>query len=47
MNDFVGSFIAKESRFGKLNPISLVRDLRPAPLVYKDRVYYLKDDEER
>jgi hypothetical protein len=45
--DFLNNFIVKESRFGKLNPLSLIKNLRPAPLIYNERVYYLKDEEER
>lgn len=43
--DFVNNFITQESRFGKLNPFTFVKDLRPAPLIYNDRIYYLKDEE--
>ena len=45
VGDFLKNFVAKESRFGSVNPISLVKDVRPCPLIYNDRVYYLKDEE--
>lgn len=45
--DFLKNFIAKDSRFGKLNPFTLMKPLFPYPLIYKDRVYYLQDQEER
>ena len=47
VGEFLKQFVVKESRFGRLNPISLVRDVRPCPLIYNARVYYLKDEEER
>lgn len=45
--DFVNNFIALESRFGKRNPFTLMVNPQPCPLVYKDRVYYLANEEER
>jgi len=45
--EFIGSFIVTESRFGRLNPIRLVEEVNNEPLIYRDRVYYLSDQEER
>lgn len=45
--DFIGNYIAVDSRFGKLNPFSLIEYPRSYPLIYNDRIYYLKDEEER
>jgi hypothetical protein len=45
VGEFLKNFVAKESRFGRVNAISLVRDARPCPLIYNDRVYYLRDEE--
>jgi hypothetical protein len=47
VNDFLANYIVSESRFGKLNPYSLMENPKPYPLVYRDRTYYLKDEEER
>ena len=47
VNDFLSHHIAEDSGFGKLNPFSLMEVPRPYPLIYKDRIYYLKDEEER
>lgn len=40
VGNFLDNYIAKESRFGKLNPLTLRRPLKPYPLIYRDRVYY-------
>ena len=45
--DFLTHYIVTDSRFGKLNPYTLVENPRPYPLIYNDRIYYLKDEEER
>lgn len=47
VNDFLTHHIAEDSRFGKLNPFSLMEVPRPYPLIYKERIYYLRDEEER
>ena len=47
VRDFLNNYIAAESRFGKLNPYTLVEVPKPYPLIYNDRIYYLKDEEER
>lgn len=43
--DFLTNYIAVESRFGKLNPYTLIQNSRPYPLIYNDRIYYFKDEE--
>lgn len=43
--DFLTHYIAADSRFGKLNPYSLIENPRPYPLIYNDRIYYFKDEE--
>lgn len=45
--DFINNYIASNSRFGDLNPFTLLKQVSPFPLIYKDRIYYLKDEEER
>lgn len=45
--DFLANYISKDSRFGKLNPYTLIENPRPYPLIYNERIYYLKDEEER
>ena len=47
VNDFLSHHVAEDSRFGKLNPFSLMEVPRPYPLIYRDRIYYLRDEEER
>jgi hypothetical protein len=47
VNDFLNNYIVSDSKFGKLNPYTLMENPKPYPLIYKDRVYYLKDEEER
>jgi adenylate/nucleoside-diphosphate kinase len=47
VKDFLSNFIADESRFGKLNPYTLIEYPKSYPLIYKDRIYYLRDEEER
>ena len=47
INDFLNNYIVSDSRFGKLNPYTLMENPKPYPLIYKDRIYYLKDEEER
>jgi hypothetical protein len=47
VNDFLNNFIVSESRFGLLNPYTLMENPKTYPLIYKDRIYYLKDEEER
>lgn len=47
VNDFINNYIVSESRFGKLNPYTLMENPKPYPLIYKDRIYYLRDEEER
>lgn len=47
VKDFLNHYIATESRFGKLNPYTLNQYPRPYPLIYNDRIYYLKDEEQR
>jgi hypothetical protein len=42
--DFLANFIATDSRFGKLNPYTLIENPRPYPLIYNDRIYYFKDE---
>jgi adenylate/nucleoside-diphosphate kinase len=46
-HDFLKNYIVRDSRFGKLNPFTLFENPKPFPLIYKDRLYYLKDEEER
>lgn len=43
VNDFINNYIVSESRFGKLNPYTLMENPKPYPLIYKDRIYYLRD----
>jgi hypothetical protein len=45
VDHFLNNFIVSDSRFGKLNPLSLIQNPKPYPLIYKDRIYYLKDEE--
>lgn len=45
--DFINNYIAVDSRFGKLNPYTLIEYPKSYPLIYNDRIYYLKDEEER
>lgn len=45
VNDFLNNYIVSESRFGKLNPFTLMENPKPFPLIYKDRIYYFKDEE--
>ena len=47
VKDFLNNYIVSDSRFGKLNPYTLIENPRPYPLVYRDRIYYFKDEEER
>jgi adenylate/nucleoside-diphosphate kinase len=47
VRDFLNNHVARDSRFGKLNPFTLFENAKPFPLIYKDRIYYLKDEEER
>lgn len=47
VQDFTRNWIAIDSRFGKLNPYSLIQYPKSYPLIYKDRIYYFKDEEER
>ena len=47
VNDLLNNFIVSESRFGLLNPYTLMENPKPYPLIYRDRIYYLKDEEER
>ncbi len=42
---FLNNYIASESRFAKLNPFTLMENPKPYPLLYKDRIYYLRDEE--
>jgi hypothetical protein len=42
--DFIKNFVAKDSRFGKLNPFTLMKNQYSYPLIYNDRIYYLKDE---
>lgn len=42
--DFINNYIASNSRFGELNPFTLLRQNAPYPLIYRDRIYYLKDE---
>lgn len=44
VKDFLNNYIALESRFGQLNPFSLLRPTLSYPLIYNDRVYYLNDE---
>lgn len=43
VKDFLSNYIAKESKFGKLNPLNLMRPLLSYPLLYNDRIYYFSD----
>ena len=43
--DFLNHYIVSDSRFGKLNPYTLIENSRPYPLIYQDRIYYFKDEE--
>lgn len=45
--DFLNNYIALESRFGNLNPFTFIKPVLSYPLIYNERVYYLKDEEER
>lgn len=45
VKDFINNFIAADSRFGKLNPYSLIEYPKSYPLIYRERIYYLKDEE--
>ena len=45
--DFVNNYVARNSRFGDLNPFTLLKQTLPYPLIYNDRIFYLKDEEER
>jgi hypothetical protein len=47
VNDFLSNYIVSESRFGKLNPYTLMENPKAYPLIYRDRIYYLRDEEER
>lgn len=47
ISHFVNNFIVKESRFGKLNPLTLMRPVKPQPLIYNGRIYYFDNEEER
>jgi hypothetical protein len=47
VNDFLNNYILSDSRFGKLNPYTLMETPKSYPLIYKDRIYYLRDEEER
>lgn len=47
VNHFLANHIVPESRFGKLNPFTLMEVPKPYPLIYRDRIYYLQDEEER
>ena len=47
VKDFLKNYIVSDSRFGKLNPYTLVENPRPYPLIYRERIYYFKDEEER
>lgn len=44
---FLDNYIVKESRFGKLNPLTLMRPPKPLPLLYNGRLYYLDDEDQR
>lgn len=44
---FLDNYIARESRFGKLNPITLMRPIKPISLIYNSRIYYLDDEDQR
>jgi hypothetical protein len=44
-NDFLNNYIVSDSRFGKFNPFTLMENPKPFPLIYKDRIYYFKDEE--
>lgn len=45
--DFLNNFIVQDSRFGKVNPFTLTKNIFSFPLIYNERVYYLKDEDER
>ena len=47
VRDFLNNYIALESRFGELNPFTLMKPVYSFPLIYNDRIYYLNDEEER
>jgi hypothetical protein len=44
VKDFLNNYIALESRFGELNPLTLLRPVLSYPLIYNDRIYYLDDE---
>lgn len=43
VKDFLNNYIVKESKYGRLNPLTLRRPLKPFPLIYKERMYYLEN----
>jgi adenylate kinase family enzyme len=47
ITSFLENCIVKESRFGRLNPLTLLRPIKPLPLLYNNRMYYLDDEEQR
>jgi hypothetical protein len=47
VDGFLDNYIVKESRFGKLNPLTLMRPVKPTPLIYNSRLYYFDDEEQR
>lgn len=47
VSSFLENYIVKESRFGKLNPLTLFKPIKPVPLIYNERLYYFADEEER
>ena len=47
LSSFLDNYIVKESRFGRLNPLTLIRPIKPLPLIYNSRVYYLDDEDQR
>ena len=47
ISNFLDNYIVKESRFGKLNPLTLLRPIKPLPLIYNSRLYYLDDEDQR